>query len=188
MFFFPPTQFGSLVVGPEQARVLLHLGPLVICCLFHGPSLSQGSFPFLNALGPSAHPPTPHPTPRSLSRVSEGPAQATPTPQRNPSSPRLRITKQDNHSIHLFMAHCGAHPGLRKGTLSVGELSLLLSHSLFPLFFFNTFSWGWEGENFDGVKGHPPKICVHYYKPPAPFSSTYQGYEEESELQSWRWT
>lgn len=126
--------------------------------------------------------------PCSLSRVSEGPAQATPTPQRNPSSPRLRITKQDNHSIHLFMAHCGAHPGLRKGTLSVGELFLPLSHSLSSLFFLCTFSWGAGGENFDAVKGHPPKLCVHYCKPPAPFSSTYQGYEEESELQSWRWT
>ncbi len=137
---------------------------LLLCRLFQGPLLSVGFFPLLNALG---------------FNTCEGLTQATPALRRNPVSLRLRITKQDNHSIHLFIGYCSATLPSEKGPFQWGTFFFLLLDLSSP---FDGFSWKWVGRILR-VQKNPPILCLLWF-----FFSTYQRYEEESILQSWRWT
>ncbi len=81
----------------------------------------------------------------------EGLTQATPALRRNPVSLRLRITKQDNHSIHLFMGYCSATLPSENGPFQWGTFFSLARS--FPLLLMGFLGSGWGG--FWGCKRTP---------------------------------
>ncbi len=86
----------------------------------------------------------------------EGLTQATPALRRNPVSLRLRITKQDNHSIHLFMGYCSATLPSENGPFQWGTFFSLARS--FPLLLMGFLEVG--GEDFEGAKEPPYTLSV----------------------------
>lgn len=139
-------------------------------CAFSSRDLyyTPGFSPTLNALGFGA---------------CEGPTQATPTPRRNPVSLFCGSLNR-TITLSIFSWAIVVAPWLQKRVLFSGE-HFFFSCPIFPFLLMGFLGSGWGG--FWWCKGapHPKGLLLRGLRL---FLGTYQVYEEEPGLQSWRWT